>query len=354
MRGRIILFVSVLCVMAALPEAAQAQLSPQGIFHTLTRPFRQMLGHFGPHRHHASPRHTANADPNAEKGPDTPSQLGMVGPPAWPSAYEDVLGYVFWPDEYAQGAPRGHGFDVIADTITGQFERARARVATTGEAAQPANPCNDAAEAHADWPAARIEQAAQLSDAQKKSLGALQAAVAQSVKTVKAGCHADAEGPPARLKALVQAFWNVRDAGVFIRAPLQDFAGALTDAQKSTFANPPPDKPEADSKKASQACAAANVESAERMLKTIERRVKPKKDQEESLENLHKASTDMAKLLMAACMKPIPADPLARLDASVNQLTAMNYATTTVQIAFDNFYGKLDDKQKERLERSER
>jgi hypothetical protein len=30
----------------------------------------------------------------------------------------------------------------------------------------------------------------------------------------------------------------------------------------------------------------------------------------------------------------------------------MNYAATAVQIAFDDFYGKLDDQQKARLENS--
>jgi hypothetical protein len=49
----------------------------------------------------------------------------------------------------------------------------------------------------------------------------------------------------------------------------------------------------------------------------------------------------MAKLLIASCAQPILADPMARLDAANDQLTAINYAATTVQIAFDDFYLKL-------------
>ena len=58
----------------------------------------------------------------------------------------------------------------------------------------------------------------------------------------------------------------------------------------------------------------------------------------------------MAKLLIASCVRPIPADPMTRLDDANDQLTAINYAATTVQIAFDEFYAKLDGPQKARFD----
>jgi len=79
-------------------------------------------------------------------------------------------------------------------------------------------------------------------------------------------------------------------------------------------------------------------------------RIRPNKDQAASLENLHKTSSDMAKLLIASCAQPIPADPLARLDAAADRLTALNYAATTVQIAFDDLYSKLNNDQKARFD----
>ena len=40
---------------------------------------------------------------------------------------------------------------------------------------------------------------------------------------------------------------------------------------------------------------------------------------------------------------------MARLDAADDQLTAINYAATTVQIAFGNFYLKLNNDQRVRF-----
>jgi hypothetical protein len=62
----------------------------------------------------------------------------------------------------------------------------------------------------------------------------------------------------------------------------------------------------------------------------------------------------MAKLLIASCAQPIPVDPMARLDSANDQLTAINYAASTVQIAFDSFYSKLNKDQKARFEFSSR
>ncbi len=85
------------------------------------------------------------------------------------------------------------------------------------------------------------------------------------------------------------------------------------------------------------------------MIKQIEASVRPNKDQQASLQNLRKVSSDMAKLMMAPGAQPIALDPLERLDAASDQLTAMNYAATTVQIAFNDFYARLDSGQKARL-----
>ena len=143
-----------------------------------------------------------------------------------------------------------------------------------------------------------------------------------------------------------------------MRGPVSNFYEALTTTQKNSFAsrqpqnNPPPDPNTAGKgmNRQYQACAAQNAEKAERLIKEIEMRVRPNKDQAASLENLHEISADMAKLLIVSCAQPIPADPLARLDAADDQLTALNYAATAVQIAFDDFYTKLNNEQKMRFD----
>jgi hypothetical protein len=371
MRGRTLIpLIALGAGFALLPDAAGAQLSPQGVLGGITRPFRQVLGHFRhfPRGHH---RRTAIESRASAPAPQTPvpantgSRLGSVGPPAWPTAYEDLVGFTFWPDDYGFRF-RGRGFDVIADTITGRFDGPRpVRTARTGTAVRndaggdpSAEYCGDTSSADSNWPTTRIEQISQLSDTQRASLEKLQSAGSQSVKTIRANCVGPAGGtPPDRLRALVETLWTVRDAGISMREPLKAFYGTLTVTQKSSFASQQPqDSPPSDPKYANpgmnkqyQACASQNAEKAERMIKEIEMRVRPSKDQAASFEGFHKTSADMAKLLIASCAQPIPADPMARLDAANDQLTAINYAATTVQIAFDDFYLKLSNDQKARF-----
>ena len=371
MHGRTILLIATLSATIVLPDAGRAQLSPQGVIGGITRPFRQMLGHFGHFpraRHHravAAESRAAAAIPSNETSASAGSRLGWVGPPAWPSAYEDILGFAFWPDDYASRL-RGRGFDVIADTITGRFDlpRSSARTATTGAAVRndadnetSVERCGDTSSTESNWPALRIQQILQLSDAQHAALEKFQLAAAESVQKIRDDCRLPG-APPDRLRALVQTLWTLRDAGISVRKPVKNFYDALTNMQKNAFASQQPQRgSHADPKTADnvmnkqyQACTSQNAEKAELLIKDIEMRVRPNKGQVASLENLHKVSADMAKLLIASCAEPISADPMARLDAADDQLTAMNYAATTMQIAFDDFYLKLNNDQRTRFE----
>jgi hypothetical protein len=274
-----------------------------------------------------------------------------------------MLGFTFWPNEYAPRL-RGHGFDVIADTITGRFDlpRSLARTATTGSAVKDDSgndgamgQCVDTGNTETNWPSARIEQSVQLSGAQRAALEKAQTVVAQSIKNIKADCRAPAAfPPPERLRAFVQTVWAVRDAGISLRGPLKEFSDSLTKAQMDSFVVQQPQKPKASSEammnRQYQACVSQNAERAERMIKEIEMRVRPDKDQAASFENLHQISTNMAKMLIANCVQPIPGDPAQRLDSVNDQLAAMNYAAATVQIAFDDFYGRLRSEQKTRID----
>jgi hypothetical protein len=368
MASRGVIFVAMLGVTLAATDVAHAQLSPRGLIGEITRPFRAMFGRFGhfPRRHPVASAERKSPD----NAPPSVSGLGQAGPPAWPNAFEDVVGFVFSPDEYAQ-AFHSRGFDVIADTITGHIAtQPSARVAaTTGSAASDdanndaADSCNQSLDGN-NWPAARIEQLIQLQDAQHRALVTLQAAVNTSAKSVNGDCRAsETSTAPDRLKALIQTFWTVRDGGNAIHAPLKNFLDTLSVTQKSSFASHQPNDNRVASagnannegaNKQYQACAAPNVEAAERMIKDIEQRVRPNQEQAASLEYLHKTSSDMAKLLMASCAKAVPNDPLARLDAAGDELTSVNYAATTVQVAFEDFYAKLDKGQKARLDQTSR
>lgn len=369
MRWRTTILLGMLSAAIALPDVAQAQLSPHGIIGGITRPFRQALGHFGHyprvHRHRAAAAEpqaaaTTPTQPN-DAATSSGSHLGWAGPPVWVNAYEDVLGFALWPDDYAARL-RSRGFDLIADTISGRFEvpHRRDRIATTGAAVgSDASRCDERSIKQDNWPEVRVEQILQLSDSEHEALEKLQAAVLQSIEAVKADCGASmALAPPERLGTFVQTLWAVRDAGMFVRSPLKNFYDTLTETQKNSFASRHPQSGDlsaeakganASMNKQYQACAIQNSERAERLIKEIEMRVRPTRDQAASFENFHKVSSEMAKLLIASCAQAIPADPIARLDDANDQLTAINYAATTVQISFDGFYAKLDSQQKARF-----
>src|SRR5262245_28789280 len=109
MRGRTIIIGGILTAAILLPDVTRAQFSPHGVIGGITRPFRHALGQLGHHprgRHYrrATARASA-AEPRAAAAREIPgiagSRLGWVGPPAWPTAYEDMLGFTFWPNEYA-------------------------------------------------------------------------------------------------------------------------------------------------------------------------------------------------------------------------------------------------------------
>jgi hypothetical protein len=364
-----VVLVTMLGAAIALSDTADAQFSPRGIIGGMTRPFREMLGRFGHfprYRHHSAAAEQTSGNAGAR---EPTGGLGQAGPPAWPNAFEDIVGFTFSPDNYAQEL-RGHGFDVIADTITGHFAAPRApahTASTTGSAVQndagngaSTAACNSAR--RNNWLSVRVEQLMQLRDAQHDALDKLQATVNQSAKSIEGDCrNTGTQPPPNRLKTLIQTLWTVRDGGNSLRAPLKSFLDTLDDLQKARFVTQQPQESRtANASNANsgankqQACAGPNVEASERMIREIEQRVRPNKEQAASLDNFHKVSSDMAKLLMASCAQPVPADPLSRLDAADDQLTSMNYAATTVQIAFDDFYGKLDNGQKARLDSTAR
>lgn len=364
MRGRFTLLIVLLAAAAAaLPQPSQAQFSPRGIIGAFTHPLRSMLGRFGhfPHRRHSR---EASAEQDTHQAKTPSAQFGDVGPSGWSRAYEDIVGFTFWPGRYA-GQIRVHGFDVVADALTSPGRGPEVARNTTGAAMQSdsngnaADACGPPPTARVEWPASQIEQDGKLDDAQRAALGKMQDAVNQAIKTVKSGCR-DVRGLPPldRLKATVQELWTARDAGIYIRAPLKDFYESLNDQQKKDFAwKQPDDRAKLNSKpdngamaKQYQTCAAPSLEASERLVRQIEQEVQPHAEQEQAMQDLRKTVTDMAKLTTAPCGQPILPDPVARLDAVNDQLSNLSYAATSLEIALDGLYAGLDDAQKAKFD----
>ena len=361
MRGQNTLLAALLATAMAVPGVAQAQFSPRGIIGAFTHPLRSMLGRFGhyPHGHRSSAAQ--------ERSPGSPpaQQFSEAGPAGWPNAYEDIVGFTFWPGRYA-GQVRAHGFDVVAAAFMSAGRGPEvAHNTTTGAAVQSdsngnaADACGPPPSAQIEWPKSQLDQDAKLDDAQRAALAKVQGAVNEAIKTLKIGCRDVQELPPLeRLKATLQELWAVRDAGISIRAPLKAFYESLNDQQKKDFTWKQPDvrakqnaKPDNGAMaKQYQACAGPSLEASERLLRQIEQEVQPSQAQEQSMQELRKTVSDMAKLTSAPCAQPIPPDPVARLDAVNDQLSNLSYAATSLEIALDGLYAQLDDGQKAKFD----
>lgn len=300
------------------------------------------------------------AAPAAQPAPvrRSPSRLGTVGPLAWPTAYEDVIGFTLWPKEYGERL-RVHGIgDVLATALVPSASIA-ARIRSNVQQASADDPnsapsvpsCGSADLTSSGWPIAQIASTVDLTDAQRGTLDQLRTALSDAVSSIKSNCGNDADlAPVERLRAMQDSLWTVHDAAQLIRAPLAKFYDSLTDEQKHKFAAP--ESPQAGGRTMSRTEMARMCDlpaSAEAPMRQIEQGLRPTKAQRASLELLQKKSFEMGQFLMASCLKPVPATPAERLDAAADRLTAVIFAVSNVNIALNDFTSQLSDEQKARL-----
>ena len=281
-----------------------------------------MLGRFGHLRRHRSREGSAEQEAHQTVQTST-TQFGDAGPAGWSSAYEDIVGFAFWPGRYAAHL-RAHGFDVVADALTGPGEVTEVARSTTGAAVQSdsngnaAEGCFAPAGAQIEWPASQIEQDAKLDNAQRAAL----------VKLQHCGEPSDQDHQSQRLprssvrcrRSIVsrrrwQELWAVRDAGIYVRAPLKAFYEQPTTSRKRlslgsslTIARSRmPSRTTALWRQAIPGLRGAGQEASERLLRQIEQEVQPRKEQDQAMQDLRNTVSDMAKLTSAPCGQPIPA-----------------------------------------------
>jgi len=313
--------------------------------------------------------------PQAVPAPAAPGRLGLVGPPTWPSAFEDVVGFALWPDKYAERL-RTHGIGDVMSALfapgagaasSGAQVMARSRTDGAGrsDADASASPCTSGAPASGDWPTKPIEQAMALNEPQRAALDQFRTALGEALAAIRAACRDDASRSSAeRLHAMQSSLWAVRDAAMLVRAPLINFYRSLTEEQKKHFtvqvSQPDPRLAQMEQRATQRRGGSPQIpREVARMcgmsaanewpLRQIEQAIRPSKDQKASLDALQKRSTQMGQLLIASCLQPVAATPEARLDAALDRLTAMLFAITNVTLAFNDFHGQLSDDQKTRL-----
>lgn len=296
----------------------------------------------------------ANVGEPVRKPAPSPARLGTVGPVAWPSAYEDVIGFTLWPKEYGERL----GIHGIGDVLSTAFAPSGSVAAMTRQAraGEPAGApvtttCGSVDLTSADWPVAQIASATELNEAQRAALGHLKTALSDAIAAIKSSCRDDANlGPVGRLRAMQNMLWAVHDAAQLIRTPLARFYDSLNDDQKQKFAAPT--QPQTAPRSVSRSDMARMCDlpaSADAPIRQIEQNLRPTKAQRASLDALQKKSFEMGQFLMASCLKPMPATPEERLDAATERLTAVIFAVSNVNMALNDFTSQLSDEQKTKL-----
>jgi hypothetical protein len=300
------------------------------------------------------PQPRASTSAQAPAPARVPSRLGTVGPLAWPSAYEDVVGFTLWPKEYGERL-RVHGIgDVLSTALApGASIAARTRQARADDpnSAPVVSVCGSVDLTATDWPIAQITSAIELKDTQRGALDQFQTALSDAVSSIKSTCRDDANlAPVDRLRVMQNMLWAVHDAAQLIRAPLAKFYDSLSEDQKQKFAAPA--QPQAGARAISRGDMARMCDlpaSTDTAMRQIEQNLRPTKAQRVSLEALQKKAFEMGQFLMASCLKPLPATPGERLDAAADRLTAVIFAVSNVNIALNDFTSQLNDEQKTRL-----
>lgn len=367
MRTHALFMAGLLAAATIAPTAVQAQfpVDPRALLGRMTAPLRHMLPYLPSRQrviHRGPSRDRRDADAQRDVAEDT-LQFGIVGPPVWPSAYQDVIGYTFWPNEYA-AAYRQHGFGDITTAILTPMTNAppatearRRPAETSGSASSDesgSGPCDDQT-VQTDWPKSQVERTVQLNATQRSALDRLQATINGASTSIRAGACRDTDPlpPTDRLGAMVQRLWAVQNAAIVIRGALKNFYDTLNDEQKAKFqtasqGNPPSGRNVANPMGRQQACAQGAGD--DRLIKQIQQTVRPTPQQRPSIEMLGKTAGGMEQYLMASCAQPTPEDPLARLDAANNQLTAINYAATSMEIALNQFKAALTGDQRRKFD----
>jgi hypothetical protein len=308
-------------------------------------------------------RHRGTAQPNEQAAPQEAAtearqssdqlQLATQAPPpaslsSLPSADfasidDDFFGYVFTPSSYDTKL-WAHG---ERDMILTVFNK--------GSAGASPN-CGDQGTKRAAPLIEHIEQATRPNDEQNAALRELQAALSKAFDEIGTTCRDVAPiTPTARLKAMQERLFAIRDAGLSIRVALAKFYDSLTNEQRAPFdtteltASTDQKQNKGTQQSAAQICAAQVQAPYTWPAALIGRRVRPNEQQRVSLEALQKTLFGMAMYLKGACPSEAKMTPIARLDAAMHRLDGMLYAVIAISPALDDFYGQLSDEQKARF-----
>ncbi len=146
--------------------------------------------------------------------------------------------------------------------------------------------------------------------------------------------------PVARLEMMQSQLQTLTMALDIVRPPLQQLEQSLSPAQKARFAAVPSD---------AAACGTAPAPT-DWSVDDIDQSVQPDQSQRLALADLKQAFASTAVDLHAHCPQPLPATPLARLEAIEAQLDASWRAALSMQVALATFESTLNEEQRGRFD----
>ncbi len=291
--------------------------------------------------------------------------LGWAGPLFWPYAYDDFVGYTFYP--YADDTFWPYAYDDVYDGIFGRYAYGNAPVRVTGAAPAPgqtaavATPVRthtdickgETATNLTDWPIEQIALAVEPTDAQRAALEDLRIATRTALDVLKSACPNDLPSTPTgRVAAMQKRLGVMLQAVRTVKPALDAFYQTLSDEQKARFSAISPDEAaQPNERDLTQVCneRAAGVTSVP--IDRIEQTVRPNEAQRVALKDVRDAMTASVNLLKSECPTYRALTPVGRVEAMEQRLDAMSRAVQTLQPALDHFYGTLSDEQKERFNR---
>jgi hypothetical protein len=373
-------------VLLAMPADVGARSFRSMVRHTIGVPLGIIGGFFGVHRRVAS-RHrqggrshgvaaappstpdevasrtgeepVAGANPGAS--PDVGARSGYL---PWPTAYDDIFGFVLTPAGNGDAFWR-HGAPDLQEAMmppgAGLF-RADAKARGRASVAAPVAACPERRpDGIAGWPMEQVEQTLKPTGQQREGLERLRAALDQAFDLAQASCSAAAASSVDRLDALRKRVAALREAVRLVRPPLRDLYASLSDEQKARL-NAASRRGVLD---ASALDARAQAAEAERLLRAcvadtggtvrsalaqLQQAVQPTAGQRPGLEIFAGTFGHVAELLKASCPADMPLTPAGRINAAEKRLRVMLYAISIVRGPLERFYASLSAEQKSRFD----
>lgn len=365
--------VSALAIILAhsvLTTSAEAQ-DPRRMLRPLTSPFRMILRGVPRVR---VPRVYRRSRTNRDSGADRSRAAerrqiargpAVFWPIAAPDAFEDMLGYAFWPRDYGRQF-WSHGPHDIMRAMTAPTAAFAAQARDRGTRRRlPAalvSAANAAASDHAACiarvkdramrPLDRLDEAIHLTREQQQELKELRDAVRAAIEGEAAACRSDLPATqPERLRAMIDGLWAMRYAEFRIRPAIETFYGSLTEAQKAQLTEEPLTVGSSDSTSAATPAAICGeaVTGDANPFGPIQRALLPTDEQRKSLQMLYGASMEMVQFLTSTCPTETPPTPMARLDAASDRVMSLLHAAMNIEPMIGQFYASLSDRQRRRF-----